>query len=278
VKFRFLTLLLLLPCTICQSASAAEPKEPIAEMMELTYKLANPESTGTCFLVSRPAAGEGQSETILVTAAHVLEKMSGPQATLVLREKRSDGTWVRKETTLKIREKDAPLWVKHPEADVAALKLHLAADASFSALPADRIAGAADFQSGRLRTGDEVWIICYPAKLEANAAGFAVLRRGTVASYPLAPAASCKEYLVDASSFGGGSGAPVMVALRENPAQKKSAKRPWLVGLVSGMHRQTDKATLDLAELTFHHPLGLSIVIPGESIRQTLDHVPRGKK
>jgi hypothetical protein len=278
VNYRFLALLLLLACITFPSAHAAEPKKPIPEMMELTYKLANPESTGTCFLISRPTAVEGQTETILVTAAHVFEKMSGHEAVLVLHEKRSDGAWVRKETSIKIREKDAPLWVKHPEADVAAMKLHLPADASFSALPADRIAGEADFQSGKLRTGDEVWIFCYPAKLEANAAGFAVLRRGTVASYPLVPVASYKDYLVDTTSFGGGSGAPVMVALRENIAQKKSAKRPWIVGLVSGMQRETEKAALDLADLTFHHPLGLSIVVPGEFIRQTLDRVPRDDK
>ena len=118
-------------------ANTAEPKGPIPEMMGLTYKLADAESTGTCFLISRPALDAGQPETILVTAAHVFEKMSGLEAVLVLREKRNDGTWVRKEVTLKIREKDSPLWVKHPEADVAAaLRLRLPADASFAALPA----------------------------------------------------------------------------------------------------------------------------------------------
>jgi hypothetical protein len=69
-----------------------------------------------------------------------------------------------------------------------------------------------------------------------------------------------------------------MILRRQDAAQDKSPQRPWIVGLVSGMHRQTDKATLDLAELTFHHPLGLSIIVPGEYIRQTLDRVPRGDK
>jgi hypothetical protein len=275
VKFRLLIVLLLLNCAPLPSATAAEPKEPIPEMMGLTFKIANPDSTGTCFLISRPAADVGQTETILVTAAHVLEKASGPEAILVLREKRTDGKLVRKEVTLKIREKGAPLWVKHPEADAAALKVRLPDDASFDALPIEQIAGEADFQSGKLRTGDEVWIFCYPAKLEANAAGFPILRRGTVASYPLTPTATFKDYLVDMPSFGGNSGAPVIVSRRQDPTQKKSPQRPWIVGLVSGMHRQTDKATLDLADLTFHHPLGLSIIVPGEFIRQTLDRVPR---
>jgi hypothetical protein len=247
-------------------------------MMGLTYKIANPDSTGTCFLISRPAARAGQTETILVTAAHVLEKMSGPEGVLVLREKRNDEKLIRKEVPLKIRERDAPLWVKHPEADVAALAVQLPDNASFAALPIDQIVGESDFQSGKLRTGDEVWIFCYPARLEANVAGFPVLRRGTVASFPLTPIASFKDFLVDTPSFGGDSGAPVMISRRQDPAQKTSPKRPWLVGLVSGMQRQTDKATLDLADLTFHHPLGLSIVVPGAYIRQTLDRVPHGDK
>ena len=278
MKYRLLTVLLLLHCTTFQSANAAEPKEPIPEMMGLTYKLANPESTGTCFLISRPADNSGQAETILVTAAHVLEKMSGPEATLVLREKRNDDKLVRKEVPLKIRENGNPLWVKHAEADVAALKVRLPEDASFAALPVDQIAGKSDIQSGKLRTGDEVWIFCYPAKLEANAGGFPVLRRGTAASFPLTPIATYKEFMIDTPSFGGDSGAPVMVSRRQDPAQDKSPQRPWIVGLVSGMQRQTDKTTLDLAELTFHHPLGLSIVVRGEYIRQTLDRVPHGEK
>jgi hypothetical protein len=268
----------LLHCTTFPSASAAEPKGPIPEMMGVTYKLANPESTGTCFLISRSAADAGQPETILVTAAHVLERMSGAEGVLLLREKRNDGTWVRKEVTLKIRAGAAPLWVKHPKADVAALKLRLPAGVSFAALPADQIAGESEFQSGKLRAGDEVWIFCYPAKFEANAGGFPVLRRGTIASFPLTPVASLKTFLVDTPSFSGDSGAPVMISRRQDPAQKTSPRRPWIVGLVSRMQRQTDKATLDLAEMTFNQPLGLSIVVPGEYIRQTLDRVPHGDK
>jgi hypothetical protein len=278
MKYCFLTALLLLTCLSFCSSAAAAPTDSIMELMGVTYKIANPESTGTCFLISRPTGDTGQVETILVTAAHVLERMSGPECVLVLREKRSDDQFIRKEVPLKIREKDAPLWVKHPEEDVAAMKVQLPKDVSYAALPADQILGEADIKSGKLHTGDEVWTCCFPAKLEPNGSGFPVLRRGNVSSFPLTPIATYKSFLVDSPTFGGESGAPVMISLPSDGAQDKSKQRPWIVGLVSGMHRQTDKAVLELGELTLHHPLGLSITVPGEFIRQTIDRVPRGEK
>jgi hypothetical protein len=277
VKLESLAALALVICTIPQSSDAAKRRDPIPELMAVTYKIANPDSTGTCFLISRPAKS-GQTETILVTAAHVFEKMSGANATLVLRNKEPDGRWLRKEVPLKIREKDAPLWTRHPDADVAALVLRLPADATFEALPAEQIAADADFENGNIRTGDEVWLFCYPAKLEANASGFPILRRGAVASYPLTPATFRKEFLVDTPSFGGNSGAPVVMFPRQDNAQDRSPQRPRIIGLVSGMHRQTDKATMDLAEVTFNQPLGLSIIVSAEYIRQTLDRIPRGNE
>lgn len=226
MKYRRLTALILLNCMTFRSSGAEAPTEPIPEMMGVTYKISNPESTGTCFLISHPADNTGRAETFLVTAAHVLEKMSGPEATLVLREKRNDGKLVRKEVPLKIRENGNPLWVKHAEADVAALKVRLPEDAAFAALPVDRIAGESDIQSGKLRTGDEVWIFCYPAKLEANSGGFPILRRGTVASFPLTPIASYKDFMIDTPSFGGDSGAPVMISRRQDPRPRQVSATP----------------------------------------------------
>jgi hypothetical protein len=146
MKIRRPALLILLHCVILQPSLAAESKEAIPEMMGLTYKITNPDSTGTCFLISRLAAEAGKTETILVTAAHVFEKMSGPEATLVLHEKKGDGQWIRKEVAIAIRQKDVPLWSKHPEADVAALKVQLPENTSFDALPADQIAGDKEIQ------------------------------------------------------------------------------------------------------------------------------------
>ena len=50
-----------------------------------------------------------------------------------------------------------------------------------------------------------------------------------------------------------------------------SHDRCHVVGLVHGMHRQTDKASLPLQELTFHTPLGLSIVVQAAFLRDTIE-------
>jgi hypothetical protein len=70
-----------------------------------------------------------------------------------------------------------------------------------------------------------------------------------------------KSVLIDFHTFGGDSGAPVLT---------KSDDGWHVVGLVSGMHRQTDKAVMPLQELTFHTPLGLSIVVQAAFIRETI--------
>ncbi len=117
--------------------------------------------------------------------------------------------------------------------------------------------------AARFWTSEQVprTIPSYPAQLEANDAGWPILRHGTVASYPLYPVEHCRSVLIDFHTFGGDSGAPVLT----------KADDGWhVVGLVSGMHRQTDKATMPLQELTFHTPLGLSIVMQAAFIRETI--------
>lgn len=256
------------------ASSAANGADPITEMIAATFKITHKDSTSTCFVMARPGDSDAsQTELILVTTAHTLARMSGDECRLVLRAKQADGGFVRKEVPLQIRSAKKPLWVRHPDVDVAALKLQLPADASISALDFDQLASESAITSGKLRTADEVWIPCYPAQLEANGAGFPVLRRGTVASFPLAPIQRDKTYLVDFSTFAGDSGAPVMIGSREVAGNKQ--QRPLVVGLVTGQHRETTRSTTPIEERTVHRSLGLAIVIHAEFIRQTIDRLPR---
>jgi len=254
---------------------AADATDAVTEMMTATFKITHKDSTATCFLIARPAApASHKQEVILVTAAHVLEKMSGDECRLVLRERLDDGTFERKEWPLKIRSGGQPRWAKHPGVDVAALTAVLPASVSSVALPLDCLADEAAITSGKLRCGDEVTVLCYPAQLEATGAGFPVLRRGTVASFPLTPVNSHRTYLVDYSTFGGDSGAPVMIRPRGDVGQSKTIEgHPLVVGLVIGQHRQTDKVKLPYEERTVHQPLGLAIVVHAEFIRQTIHTV-----
>jgi hypothetical protein len=240
-------------------------------LLAATFKITNKESSGTCFLFEPPlAAGWSNGVVIVVTAAHGLEKATGSECRIVMREGRAESGFVRKEVPLTIRSGEAPLWTKHPDEDVAAIKLALPPGVSCQPLRLEQLARAEDFTKRKVRLGSDTWVFCFPAQLEANDAGFPVLRHGSIASLPLMPLSSNRTFLVDFNTFGGDSGAPVMMG-------ERGAIHPQglIVGLVLGMHRQTDKVSMPFEERTVHHPLGLSIVAHSEIIRQTLERVLR---
>jgi hypothetical protein len=161
--------------------------------------------------------------------------------------------------------------------DVAAMPVELPEDVAASSFEFEQIADERAFESRQVRVGQEMWLAGFPAQLESNPAGWPVLRRGMIASYPLTPTKSTKTFLADISSFGGDSGAPVLV-LPSLSDGRTSAARPLIAGLVIGMERQTDKTSLPFEELTFHMPLGLAIVAEAPFIRETIELLIRERK
>jgi hypothetical protein len=243
-------------------------------MIQATFKLANKDSTATCFLLTRAIpSNPSKKELLLVTAGHVLDRTTGDLATLVLRKKRDDGTWVRDELAVAIRTGGRPLWTKNPDVDVAVLQLNLAATA-FPALPVSALASEADVKAGKLATGDDLYVACYPVQFEANTHGFPVVRRGSVAGYPLTPVKTYKTFLVDYNSFAGDSGGPVFLA---DPAAKgkDGPAQPLIVGLILGQHQQDERTKLTYEERVLHHRLGLAIAVHADYIRQTIDLLPK---
>jgi hypothetical protein len=257
------------------AAAAVERPNPdsdaLSVLLAATFKLTNKESSGTCFLIEPPpASGWSNGVVIVVTAAHALEQEPGTECRIVMREKRGDGSFVRKEVPLPLQSGEKPLWSKHPDEDVAAVKLTLPSGVWCQALRLDQLARAEEFTQGKVRLGSDAWIFCFPVGLEANDAGFPVLRHGSIASLPLMPLSSNRTFLVDFNTFGGDSGAPVMLC-------ERGAVRPQglIVGLVLGMHRETDKVSMPFEERTVHHPLALAIVAHAEIIRQTVEGLLR---
>ena len=257
------------------AAAGAEPtnldSDPISLLLAATFKITNKQSSGTCFLIEPPPpSGWSNGVVILVTAAHALEEAPGTECRIVMREKDAASSYLRKEVPLTIRSGEKALWVKHPHEDVAAIKFTLPLGVSCQPLRLDQLARADDFSNGKIRLASDTWIFCFPAHLEANDAGLPVLRHGSIASLPLIPLSSNRTFLVDFNTFGGDSGAPVMMGAR-------GAIQPQalIVGLVLGMQRQTDKASMPFEERTVHHPLALAIVAHSEIIRQTVELVLR---
>jgi hypothetical protein len=188
--------------------------------------------------------------------------MEGKDCKLILRAGKPGETYTRKEITLQIRDKDNnKLWKKHPDVDLASLRVELPNDVAVKPLRLEQLLDEPGLKEHRIHVAQEVWLPGFPAKLEANSAGWPVLRRGTIATHPLVPLKSVKMYMVNASSFGGDSGAPVFVM---------TGPCPLLVGVVQGMQRQTDKVTSAVEEHTTFTPMGLGIVIQTPFVRELL--------
>ncbi|MDY0170657.1 MAG: serine protease [Thermoguttaceae bacterium] len=254
------------PVCILLAAMAGGPaiaEDAIERVLAATFRITDKKTSGTAFLVwpegSEEAAGK---RPILVTAAHALERFEGAVCTLMLRVKNEDSTYSRRETDVAIRDGDKPLWVRHPELDIAALAIDLPEGTAASPLRFEQLADQSWAAERKLRVGSEVFIPGYPATLEANEAGWPVLRRGTMATHPVTPIANAQRVLVHANTFGGDSGAPV-VQLADNEAV--------VVGMVVGMQRQTDRTTMSFEERTFHMPLALAIVVQAPLVRETVE-------
>ncbi|MDX1966208.1 MAG: hypothetical protein SFV23_03455 [Planctomycetaceae bacterium] len=221
--------------------------------------------SGTAFFVTQTGKSPDQpTRTVVVTAAHVWESIPEAECRLVMRERRDSGEFQRREVPLVIRKDGQALWTRHPDHDVAAMVVTLPEGLDRETFQFDQL--AADEGNGAgVVVGHEAWVPCFPATLEANAAGWPLLRRGTIASYPLRPIRFAPTLLMDITAFGGDSGAPVVLLTDSGPL---------VCGLVLGMQRQTDRATLPFEERTVHTPLGVSIVLQAPLIRETLERLP----
>jgi hypothetical protein len=231
--------------------------EPLEELLSATFRIAGKDPSGTCFLVR---VSKSPTRIALVTAAHVLEQI-GDDAEWIARVKVAGDQVGREAIKLSLRDGNVPRWKRHPELDIAALPIELPERLAAAPIELAQLADEQALKDRRVHVGQDAWIPCYPAKLEANDAGWPVLRRGSIASHPLFPAKSAKTMLLDYTAFGGDSGAPVAV-IHEG--------RPLIVGLVLGMHRQTDRVVSPFEERTTHTPLGLSIVVQASYVRETV--------
>ena len=172
---------------------------------------------GTGFLVSVPRA-DGSEEIVMVTAAHVFDKMLAPTVRVGWRAKNDKGEWIYAPAGLTIRSDSGPLWTRHPTQDIAVLSIVIPPSSAAKAIPLSLLADETVFGSDRIIIGDEVQTLGYPHGLSANVQGFPILRFGRVASYPIGPSTSQPTFLVDLTAVPGNSGGPVFVG--DEPGQK----------------------------------------------------------
>jgi hypothetical protein len=209
------------------------------DLIQATVQLEQPlgdgsRTVGTGFLISDKDP-DGRPRTILITAAHVFDRMPSVSAKIGYRVQAKDGAWRYDPQTLKIRDGDHPLWVKHGTRDVAAIVVEAPPEFAKAAIPLAWLAQDDTFGKYALGPGDEMMALGFPRGLSANPAGFPILRSGRVASYPLAPAAAFPTFLMDFSVFPGNSGGPVFMAegARRRPGATESQEVQFVAGILT---------------------------------------------
>ena len=229
--------------------------EAMVEMLRSTCRVTHDGRSGTGFFVGRG------SDRFLVTAAHVFEESGGAECRLIVRQGKEGGGFERRELPIVVRREGKPLWKRDTKEDVAAIRVELPPTVDAMAIPVERFLNADGAGNSRVEVGQDVWLPGYPAQLEANPAGWPVLRRGMIATHPLSPVASVPTMLVDIRSFGGDSGGPLFVLVDG---------KPHVAGVIVGMQRQTDRTVSPFEERTVHTPLGLGIAVQADLVARVI--------
>jgi hypothetical protein len=201
----------------------------------------------------RGEEADGKSPCFVITANHVLVQMKGDSCALVSRFAREDRMYQRQEIQIPIRKDGKSLWKKHATEDLAVLPLPDSVD--IEALPLDSL--ATETSLADVHSGDAVRLAVFPERLEANPAGFPILRIGSLASYPIVPVKLHPVFLVDATAWTGDSGGPVMHATLRSPSGG-----PLVLGIVRGMRAVFDTTKESrFVERRTTYPLGISEVL-----------------
>ncbi len=271
------SLLLLL---VSPSARADGAFEINTTLMRSTFKVAGTGSAGTAFILGRRDVGDSnKAHYVLVTAAHVLDKMQTDDAILFLRKKNGDG-FQKIAFPLKVKKTGRPLWTTHPDADVAVMYVALPRDADLLLISTDLLATDEMLEKFSIHPGDQLSCLGFPYGADANEAGFPVLRTGHIASYPLTPTKKTKVLLVDLNVHNGNSGGPVYfvdINRTFGGTTNLGTTVQFLVGLVSQQSLFEEEVKSMSETRRVQHQLGIGVVIHASLIREALDLLPAPK-
>lgn len=246
-------------------------------MMRNTFKIEGENSIGTCFIIGRPSEKEPQrAYLVLVTAAHVLEEMKGEEVTVHLR-RRQDNSFVKAPWNTKVRQSDKVLWVKNKSGlDIAAMYIAPPRIYDLQLLPTGMFANDEVLTKFEIHPGDEMCCLGFPLGIEANDAGFPILRSGRIASFPLIPTNEYKTFLLDFEVFPGNSGGPVYFA--ESNRNYGGALHPGKVQFIAGLVSE-EVAPKQVIQRPHkreeeRYPLHIAVIIHSRYILETVNQLP----
>lgn len=262
---------------LSQTVGWGQEEDFSTSMMRATVKLQHDRSTATGFIVTRPSpADASQTQFILVTANHVLESTPGDETTIVFRVREADGTYKKSPAKLIIRAEGKPRWTKHPTDDVAAIVVTPPNPVDLPSVPMDLLATDDAIEKMQIHPGDTLSYAGYPHRVEANEAGFPLLRNGAIASYPLLPTAKNHVLLLGANSFEGDSGSPVFMAATARVIEGKGTEKVRMImGLVSAQQFIDEELKTLYGTTKMRHRLGLALVVQAPLLRETIEKLPQ---
>jgi S1-C subfamily serine protease len=241
-------------------------------LMQTTFRLEGPSksepgrvSIGTVFIMGKPVTTRPDTLAfVLVTAAHVLDDVQGPSASLLVRRKDSDGGFVPYLIPLVIRTTDGKnLYTKHIEADVAAMFVTMPNDLIVDIVSTTYLADDKTIQDLEIHPGDELMCVGFPYGLAVNDWGFPILRTGVISSYPLIPAKKVKFISFDFRVFGGNSGGPVYYRF-SNRYYQGTTHLGMITQSIIGL------VTEQVSDPTTKAAISLAHIVPAQFISETL--------
>ena len=246
--------------------------------MESTFRIQGRASDGrpalgTGFLLRKSDAKDPPNHrVVLVTAAHVFSNMAGDSVTLMMR-RQDDSGWRDVPVIVSIRSNGRNLWTQNNRADVAALYLSdIPAKVAAKLIPTTALANDDRLTEYDIHPGDELNVLGYPLGY-SSAGGFAVLRSGKIASYPILPTLNNPFFLLDFRVFKGNSGGPVYVSLpfRATGGGLGVSQTPFIAGLVSEEVSATEQFQGLYENRSETYPLGLAKIVPASFIIETIN-------
>jgi S1-C subfamily serine protease len=222
-------------------------------------------TAGTGLLVSAPLP-DGTPRVVLVTARHVIQNIlqtSGAgQVQIALHLKNPDGSWRKEWRAEPTADGDRTLWVQNPAYDVAALVVSVPPEAAAAAIPISWFADQDTFARQDMEPGDALEVLGYPAGYASDPRGFAILRVGHLASYPLTPQSE-GTFLVDFPVVSGNSGGPVFTSRRVD-------RRPAVVGAEGPQPDEFIAGIVTQQIVPNGQSIGLGLAVHALYVRQTL--------
>ena len=243
-------------------------------LFQTTFKIEGPGtspdsiSLGTVFFMAKPIADSKRFRFVMITARHVLENIHGDTATLNLR-RRTESGWRRARYPLKIRDAGQPLWTELADVDVAVMYVNLPEGIQMPIISTSLLADDEMLSQFEVNPGEELSCLGYPFGAESNPAGFAVLRSGRIASYPLLPTETTRTFLFDFAIFSGNSGGPVYLS-SNNRSYGGKMHTGETVHFIVGLVTQQLSANLTSAK----ERLSLASVIHASLIKKAVVMLP----